>query len=605
MRKEGTVAHTFHIPVMGTGYTIDTPIKVAHYGITSVISIIDHRLVEQMRRYHCEQNKLQYTPIHEDEDDSRAKIITAYLNLVDTIVNANTEKLKNTSFEPGSEITKYFEILPDTSALKREYNAMLSGSEFTKANQDWLKNQMVQGEVQVNIMTKIDKTNYTKNSEPLPAEYNDAHAALRGFANSKLNSSLVLSAGLNPRLFGYLASFDSFLPDSKGQLKKKIILKVSDYRSAMIQGKFLAKKGVWISEFRIESGLNCGGHAFATDGYLLGPILKEFKDNKDMLINTLFEIYSQALTSSSRIFPNKPPEVKITVQGGVGTYEEHQFLMDFYNMDSVGWGSPFLLVPEVVNIDKETMELIARTDESGFYLSNVSPLGVPFNNIKGTSGELEKQERVTSGKPGAACIKKHLLYNTEFSERPICTASTQYQQLKIEELTNKNLSQQDYKREFSNIVAKECLCVGLGNATLLKNNMEMYRGIKGATVCPGPNMAYFSEIVSLKKMVDHIYGKVNIIKRNDRPHMFIKEIRLYIDYLKSKTENISEPLVESQVKYYNTFQANLNDGINYYKELFSSLKDRFKEIQLNIQNELSALQNELNHIKIGELVSIC
>ena len=27
--------HTFHIPVMGTGYTIDTPLKVAHFGISS------------------------------------------------------------------------------------------------------------------------------------------------------------------------------------------------------------------------------------------------------------------------------------------------------------------------------------------------------------------------------------------------------------------------------------------------------------------------------------------------------------------------------------------------------------------------------------------
>ena len=27
-------AHTFHIPVMGTGFTIDTPLRVAKYGIS-------------------------------------------------------------------------------------------------------------------------------------------------------------------------------------------------------------------------------------------------------------------------------------------------------------------------------------------------------------------------------------------------------------------------------------------------------------------------------------------------------------------------------------------------------------------------------------------
>ena len=55
------------------------------------------------------------------------------------------------------------------------------------------------------------------------------------------------------------------------------MLKVSDFHSAVVQGKFLAKRGLWVSEYRIESGLNCGGHAFATKGLLLGPILDEFQ----------------------------------------------------------------------------------------------------------------------------------------------------------------------------------------------------------------------------------------------------------------------------------------------------------------------------------------
>lgn len=128
-------------------------------------------------------------------------------------------------------------------------------------------------------MTKLDKDNFYEGDQ-LPVEYNDAHAALRGFAMSNLESSMVLSAGMNPRLYGYLEQFNDFYPDEKGYIKKKIVLKVSDYRSALIQGKFLAKKGIWISEFRIESGLNCGGHAFATDGFLMGPILEELKDKR-------------------------------------------------------------------------------------------------------------------------------------------------------------------------------------------------------------------------------------------------------------------------------------------------------------------------------------
>ena len=92
--------------------------------------------------------------------------------------------------------------------------------------------------------------------EKLPTEFNDAHAALRGYANSDLESSLILSAGMNPRLYSYMEQFDDFYPDENRYIKKKIVLKVSDYRSALIQGKFLAKKGLWVSEYRIESGLN-------------------------------------------------------------------------------------------------------------------------------------------------------------------------------------------------------------------------------------------------------------------------------------------------------------------------------------------------------------
>ena len=37
--------HNIHIPVMGTGFSIDTPIRVAQFGISSVISIMDDILI--------------------------------------------------------------------------------------------------------------------------------------------------------------------------------------------------------------------------------------------------------------------------------------------------------------------------------------------------------------------------------------------------------------------------------------------------------------------------------------------------------------------------------------------------------------------------------
>ncbi len=80
--------------------------------------------------------------------------------------------------------------------------------------------------------------------------------------------------------------------------------------------------------------------------------------------------------------------LKITAQGGVGTAEEHQFLIDHYGIDSVGWGSPFLLVPEVTNVDDYTLNELVEAKENDLYLSNISPLGVPFNSLRGNTKDI-------------------------------------------------------------------------------------------------------------------------------------------------------------------------------------------------------------------------
>ena len=78
--------HTFHIPVMGTGFTIDTPIKVAKYGISSVVSLVDDLLVENMREYYSKKLDIPFKNISNKIDDFRAKRFTEYLNLMDQIV---------------------------------------------------------------------------------------------------------------------------------------------------------------------------------------------------------------------------------------------------------------------------------------------------------------------------------------------------------------------------------------------------------------------------------------------------------------------------------------------------------------------------------------
>jgi len=585
--------HSFHIPVMGIGFTIDTPLKVSKFGIDSVISLVDDILLEKLRKMYCEKFKMPYQEISNKIEDFRAKRITSYLNMINDLAKEKFEDLKNTSHDKIEDIKAYFNMLPDGLAVKNEFKKLLDSQSPFEDLKQWFKETITMGSIDVNIMTKVDKENYLKGKK-LPSIYNDAHAALRGFAESDLNSAVILSAGMNPRLYAYLEEFADFFPDENGNIKKKIILKVSDYRSALIQGKFLAKKGIWISEYRIESGLNCGGHAFATDGYLMGPILSEFKEKRQELSQEIYSILVRALENKNRIIPKTPLHIKITAQGGVGTTAEHQFLIEQYDVDSVGWGTPFLLVPEVTNVDDKTLNQLVKAKEEDLYLSGISPLGVPFNSLRGNTKEDERLANVTKGKPGSACPRQYVKLVKEFTEKAICLASRQYQILKLKELESLQLEPEAHQKKYNAIVEKTCICVGLGTSVLLTNNLNTKTEGVGVSACPGPNMAYFSKIMTLKEMVGHIYGKNNVISRTDRPNMFINEINIYIDYLKDKFEEAKEDITAKQEKYFLNFASNLNDGIQYYNNLFTDFKDKFTETKSDILRDLEDCKEALN-----------
>ena len=593
--------HSFHIPVLGTGFTLDTPVKVAHYGIDSVISLADDLLIEKMREIYSKKMDLPYQAITDAIDDFRAKRITAYLNVLDKVVKHKFEALKNSWQKKGSELEKYFDLLPDFSTLKLEYQKKLN--EFGQGTkiQQWIQQNLRVGSIDVNIMTKLDRENY-KGDEKLPIEFNDAHAALRGFAMSDLHSSIVLSAGMNPRLSSYFEAFEDFFPDAQNHLRKQIILKVSDYRSAIIQGKFFAKKGLWISEYRIESGLNCGGHVFATEGHLMGPIMEEFKANREALIQDTYSLFVKALTEQKRHVPDAPLPIKITAQGGVGTSSEHNFLLDYYQLDSVGWGTPFLLVPEATNVDPDTIKLLCDAKEKDLYISGVSPLGVPFNSIRNSTKDLEKDAKTKTGHMGAICYKRFLVSSKEYSEKAMCTSSMQYQRIKIDELKAKGLDQAEYDKQYNKIVEKVCLCLGLAATTIMVNNLPAEWGSRGVSICPGPNLAYFSHQMTLKEMVDHIYGRSNVIERKDRPNLFVKELSVYYDYLMDQIEDEVKPMAEHSIKKYQSFKKNMIGAIQYYKELFKNCKDKYSIVSAVDVTELDAFETKLNNLELPVLV---
>ncbi len=586
-------AHTFHIPVMGTGFTIDTPAYVAQYGISSVISLVDDVLIEQMKKHHALKAGEEYHEIRGGDPDSRARRITEYLNLLDRIVKKQVDAIRRAPFETGSEITRYFEMLPD-GELKQNYLTMLSaGDPVDKARlQDNLRNCVVPGSIDVNVMTKLDCNRSLNGEKPLP-ENSDAKTALRGFAKSVVSASIVCSAGMNRGFYAYMADFDDFFSGVDGSLKKKIVLKVSDYRSAEVQGAFLAKRGLWVSEYRIESGLNCGGHAFATKGLLLGPIIDVFREKRHDLIDRLFGLYTAALQKIGRPDVSTPHDMKITVQGGIGNASEDKSLFKYYHVDGTGWGTPFLLVPEVVNVDEPHLRKIVVAGPDDVYLSASSPMGVPFWNLRTSASEAFREKHILENRPGSTCIKGFLKFDTTFTKKPICLASAAYQQKRLVELENESLTPEKYSRVKDNILGKSCICHDLAGGVTLRHGIDPKAN---TAVCCGPNIANFSKIVTLQEMVDHIYGRISLLSDNNRQHMFINEIMIYIDYLRNEIEVNSAGMTRVTSNYLTEFKGNLLSGIEYYKVLaedyFEAKKEAFLEKLEELKIELETIQIE-------------
>ena len=232
-------------------------------------------------------------------------------------------------------------------------------------------------------------------------------------------------------------------------------------------------------------------------------------------------------------------------------------------------------------------------------MSNASPLGVKFNNIRTSTMNIEKKRR-TGVKAGFACIKGYLRFNTSFTERPICTASTQYMKLRTEEIEKSTMTEAEKAQAFDAMTEKSCLCVGLVTATLRSKNIKAET--ETVSVCPGPNLAYFNKIVSLREMVDHIYNRTNLIVHPNRPNFLIKEISLYIDHLKGLIDENNKTFTEKNRQYIDNFRNKMLEGLAYYQKLVPELKEESEKVQERFSQALIQFEMQLKGLSL-EVVS--
>jgi len=585
--------HTFHIPVMGTSYTADTPARVAPFGISSVVSLVDDLLLERFRKIYSEEYKLQYEPIPQKEPDGRAKRITAYLNTLAEIVKIRFEVIKKQPFFSKNDKAKYFEMLPTGHPLRVLYLKLMGMKDAPQNEKQELEttlnHSMAEGSIDVNIMVKLDRL-------PPNEELSDAKTALKGYALSSLkNSAIVFSAGINQSLYNYMAQFKEFYRNAAGEIGKRIIVKASDFRSALIQGKYLARKGLEVSEYRIESGLNCGGHAFPSQGFLLPAILKEIHSQRGLLHQfreTVVNFYKSKGLNSEAAKEAPPP--KITVQGGIGNHAEDLRMREYYGIDGTGWGSPFLLVPEVSPVDKETRELLERATPKDLYMSDASPLDIYFNNLRNSGSERWHLEQIKKGRSGSPCVKGFLQNNTEFSEHPVCKASRFYQERKLKQIEESSASEKQKEQMRKDVYAKQCICDHLGNSGLIFWGRENAQSAP-QSICPGPNIAWFNRSYSMQEMIDHIYGRIPDLTPKERPHMFAKEIEMYGNWFALQVEKFSDN--KDLAAWLKTAAKNFDEGMDYCLEVAKTTPfpgENLESISARVEIEKNRLTENLS-----------
>lgn len=114
------------------------------------------------------------------------------------------------------------------------------------------------------------------------------------------------------------------------------------------------------------------------------------------------------------------------------------------------------------------------------------------------------------------------------------------------------------------VIVKTCICHHLGNGALIALGIAEEQNAP-QSICPGPNIEWFNRLYTLKEMVDHIYGRRPSLVSSKRPHMFAKEIVLYVDYFEKLIANSS--YTSKEIKTLLDYKKNLEEGLDYCLEI--------------------------------------
>ncbi len=113
------------------------------------------------------------------------------------------------------------------------------------------------------------------------------------------------------------------------------------------------------------------------------------------------------------------------------------------------------------------------------------------------------------------------------------------------------------------------------------------------------------DFASLAEMVSHIYGRFDLLTKNDRPNMFMNEFKIYIDFLKKKITEALPAVAEKKAQYFRTFYENLQDGIEYYIILIRDSIQETEQYKEKMAKDLLSLKESLEKIFSNYSMAFC
>ena len=252
-----------------------------------------------------------------------------------------------------------------------------------------------------------------------------------------------------------------------------------------------------------------------------------------------------------------------------------------------------------MRIDDEHLEKVRVAGKKEIKLSRSSPLGIPFWCLQTSESENYRHERIDEGHAGSTCPHKYLKFNTEFTKKPICRSSKAYQTLKVKEIKGRDdLNEEQKTAHITETTDRACICFDLSAMALKVMNLATSSKV---AVCAGPNARFFDKVSSLREMVDHIYGRFDLLKDKNRPNMFVNELKLYVEYMNEEVERVRLKLSNQSREYFEEYKVNLMKGIEYYKEQADDLVSKGRESFLR---QLDTLAEEVEALILPAMIEI-